>query len=111
MTGDEIETAVCAEIRRILDGQGKRIERMVLDDSLSETLGLTSLDLVEVIDALNARFDVDPFRQRAFTELRTVGDLCRAYGTAHAQVEADSDPALAISRPRAEARRDRWRSP
>lgn len=107
--GDEVENAVRAEIHRVLGMQGKRIEHVSFDDSLNDTLGLTSLDLVEIIVALNSRFHVDPFRQRAFTELRTIGDLCGAYRTAH--VAGDSDAALAISRRRAEGRRNRWRSP
>lgn len=105
--GDQVESAVRAEIHRVLDMQGNPIERVSAADSLSDTLGLTSIDLVELIVALNARLRVDPFRERAFTELRTVGDLFRAYGTSPAGRDPDAE--LVASRRRAEARRDRWR--
>jgi acyl carrier protein len=106
---DHIQDVVHSEIRRILDALGTPIARICADDSLSEALGLTSVDLVELIVALNARLHLDPFRQRAFTELQTVGDLVAAYAGHHAH----PDPAagLAVSRRRAAARREHWRMP
>src|SRR5262245_52758856 len=94
--GDQAESVVRAEIHRVLDMQGRPIERVSVDYSLSDTLGLTSMDLVELIAALNARLHVDPFRQRGFTELRTVGDLFRAYATPETSRDADAE--LATSR-------------
>jgi acyl carrier protein len=102
-----VESAVHAEIRRLLDAQGKRIERLSANDLLSEALGLSSQDLIEVVLRLNERLCVDPFRRRAFTELRTVGDLAGAY--APSTPAGDPDAELAAGRRRAEARRDRWR--
>ena len=104
---DPIENAVRGEIRRILDAQGTPIERISAGDSLSDALGLTSVDLVELVVALNARLRADPFRNRAFTELQTVGDLVSAYAANH--TEHAADPELAASRRRAMARRERWR--
>jgi acyl carrier protein len=104
----DVERAVRAEIRRALEQQGKPAAAVSAGDSLSDTLGLTSLDVVELIVALNARLAVDPFKQRAFTEIQTVGDLVSAYGLPPAAGAPDSD--LAASRRRAETRRDRWRA-
>jgi acyl carrier protein len=102
----DVERAVRAEIARLLEQQGKPAEAVSPADSLSDTLALTSLDVVELIVALTARLGVDPFKQRAFTEVQTVGDLVRAYARPSAADASDAE--LALSRRRAEARRDRW---
>ena len=107
MTPD-VERAVQAEILRLLEQQGKPGAAVSAGDSLSDMLGLTSLDVVELIVALNARLGIDPFKQRAFTEIRTVGDLVSAYRVPAAAGLADGE--LAASRRRAEARRARWRT-
>jgi hypothetical protein len=42
--------------------------------------GLTSLDLAALVARLTRQWKVDPFLETmAITEIRTVGDLCRAY--------------------------------
>jgi acyl carrier protein len=101
--GEPVERAVRAEIYRVLQTQGKGIERVSLADSLSEALGLSSLDLLELVVALNERLGADPFHERAVTEVRTVADLVDAY--VGGRGDGDSDEVLAASRRRAAARR------
>lgn len=105
-SGDSVERAVRAEILRVLEQRGEAAAGIALDDSLSEALGLSSLDVVEITVALTTRLGVDPFRRRPFTELQTVGDLVHAYAGIPAAGGGDGE--LAASRRRAEARRDRW---
>jgi len=101
--GETIERNVCAEILLLLERQNRPSERVSLTDSLGDTLGLSSLDLLELVVALNERLGVDPFHQRAVTELRRVVDLVDAY--AGGTGGGDSDAVLAASRRRAAARR------
>jgi acyl carrier protein len=46
---------------------------------LSETLGLRSLDLAQIVLTLEDDLDIDPFQQIPITSIRTVGDLTDAY--------------------------------
>jgi acyl carrier protein len=75
-------------------------------DSLAQ-LGVGSLDLLELADALETSLGVSPFdRGVSLTEMRTVGDLYRAYQAAVDGRESDTDEELLrSSRTRAEARR------
>ncbi len=46
---------------------------------LSETLGLRSLDLAQIVLTLEDDLDIDPFQTIPITSIRTVGDLTDAY--------------------------------
>jgi len=47
---------------------------------LSEDLGLTSLDLAQLVAVLEIRLGLDPFStQTSISSVRTVGDLCQTY--------------------------------
>jgi acyl carrier protein len=53
-----------------------------VDDAqrLSEDLGLTSLDLAQLVALLEIRLGLDPFStQTSISAVRTVGDLCQTY--------------------------------
>lgn len=99
---DSIRQGVFDEIARLLEDRGRSIairEEM----SLNGELGLSSLDLAELVALLEQRFGVDPFRHVAITSIRTVGDLCRAYESSGS--EPGHDPHLLEAARRAEARR------
>jgi acyl carrier protein len=50
------------------------------DNTLLVDTGLASLDLAAVVARLERIWKVDPFLEAVpITEIRTVGDLCRAY--------------------------------
>ena len=42
-------------------------------------MGFKSIDLARVLALAEIRLGVDPFETRPITDIRTVGDLCRAY--------------------------------
>jgi acyl carrier protein len=46
---------------------------------LSETLGLRSMDLAQIVLTLEDDLNTDPFQQIPITSIRTVGDLTQAY--------------------------------
>jgi hypothetical protein len=105
----DVERLVHAELRAVLGGHGGPGKTPAGHDRLTG-LGLTSLQLAEIAARLVARLGVDPFaRSLALTEVRTVGDLCRAFATAVAGTPRaiGSSAELGAARRRAEARRDR----
>ena len=78
-TSAQIEAAVYKAIDDVLERTGR--QAVVIDnDSPLVAIGLTSLDLAALIAVLQSRLKVDPFfATKAITDIRTVGDLCRAY--------------------------------
>lgn len=75
----EIRDAVHRTIEQIVGRSGSSPPAFVDDDLLVDT-GLASLDLAAVIARLEQMWKADPFLEAvAITEIRTVGDLCRAY--------------------------------
>lgn len=76
---------VRAELGALLRARGERAPALADDDALTGALGLDSADVLALVPRLNERLGVDPFRvARAITDLRTVGDLVRAYAEAGA---------------------------
>jgi acyl carrier protein len=79
LTGPEIEATIHRTIVEILELGGKPVPRFDEEDDLVAT-GLSSLDLAALVAKLERRWKIDPFLEAmAITEVRTVGDLCRAY--------------------------------
>jgi acyl carrier protein len=98
-----IAQVVVAEIRTLLQTTGRRPDALGDDDRLDD-LGISSLDLADLIAALNVKLAVNPFRHSlAFTDVQTVADLCRAYEPAIANPMPLGD--LEATRQRALARR------
>ena len=78
-TGGEIEATIRRTIVEVLERAGKPVLPFDEEDDLIAT-GLTSLDLAALVAKLERRWKIDPFLEaKAITEVRTVGDLCRAY--------------------------------
>jgi len=78
-SGAEIETIIHRTIVEILQRAGRPVASFDVDDDLVST-GLTSLDLAALVARLERRWRIDPFLEAtSITEVRTVGDLCRAY--------------------------------
>jgi acyl carrier protein len=75
-------------------------------DALAD-LGVGSLELLELADALETALEVNPFDSGvSLTEMRTVSDLCAAYQAAvSGRPSPADDDLLHASRKRAEARR------
>jgi acyl carrier protein len=79
LTGAEIEATIHRTLVEVLERAGKPVPVFDEEDDLIAT-GLTSLDLAALVAKLERRWKIDPFLEaKAITEVRTVGDLCRAY--------------------------------
>jgi acyl carrier protein len=75
----EIRQTVHRAIAEIVERSGRTAPVFGDDDLLVDT-GLASLDLAALVARLERVWRVDPFLEAvAITEIRTVGDLCRAY--------------------------------
>jgi acyl carrier protein len=75
----EIEETVRHAIADVLERNDRPVKPFDGDDLLVG-IGLTSLDLAALIAKLERVWKLDPFLEAvAITEMRTVGDLCRAY--------------------------------
>ena len=88
----EITRVVCEEIAMRL-GQSYEIRS---EAQLQSTLGMSSHEVVELIVVLNERFQVDAFEKRSFTDLRTVGDLCKLYRDAVLGIVGDDARETAV---------------
>ena len=76
-----------------------------LEDNLNADLGVTSMQLAELVARLENDFGRDPFEKKPITSVRTVAQLCQAYED---DADGDDDPVdelLAMTRKRAQARR------
>ena len=76
----KIRSAVETEIQRVLEYSGRLGVPLSDDDLLFVKVGLDSLDLAQVVVALEQTLGVDPFRKRGIP-IRTFGDLVQAYQT------------------------------
>jgi acyl carrier protein len=90
------------EVSGFLKERGKAARRLSPADVLTDDLGLSSLEVVELVSRLGARLGVAP--RADATEIRTIQDLCALHRPASLPGQrADAD--LLESRRRAEARR------
>jgi acyl carrier protein len=112
----EIQKAVEEHIRQILEEKATHdgeLPEIGQEDRLGAELGLSSLELAQLVAILEMRLKADPFQELVpITSVRTVADLCGAYekyfsGDTSDQGQAD---ALLESKRRAEARRNNSRS-
>jgi acyl carrier protein len=71
---DAIETA----IHQVLLNSGRAAQPLQDEDILFEKIGLDSLDLAQIVVALEQELKVDPFRKTG-SPIRTFGDLVQAY--------------------------------
>ena len=101
----ESAEVVRAEIRAVLRARGEAAPAISDADALTEVLGLDSAEVLALVPSLNAQLGVDPFKGAlAITDVRTVGDLVRAYGPADAH---GASAALDAATARAALRRSR----
>lgn len=107
----EIEKAVGETIRGILSEKGSSKASastgMTSASTLGNDLGLTSLDLAQLVASLEISLGADPFQDLVpITSVRTVGDVCHAFERFFSGERAASqDPALQEIKRRADARR------
>jgi acyl carrier protein len=73
-----IRDVVSSTIQQVLTSSGRAGHAPKDEDRLFDSIGLDSLDLAQVVVALEQQLGVDPFRKSG-TAIRTFGDLVRAY--------------------------------
>ena len=105
-----IEAEIETQVHAILSEKQRPIRKLAATDKLNDTLGLSSLDLAILVSELELSFGADPFAQLVpITDVRTVGDLVRAYGLALLpdQPAAKADDGLSAAADRARQRVNR----
>lgn len=112
LSKEQIERVLCEEIAQILEEKGqnyvKAAAEIRTDHRLGPDLGLTSLDLAQLVAVVEGRLKADPFQELVpITSVRNVGDLSSAYerffsGDNGKDIDAEL---LLASKRRAEARR------
>lgn len=113
-TKNEIETSIQQEILRVIEEKAGPAEgsspAITPDSRLGPDLGLSSLDLAQLVSLLEVSLQADPFQSLVpITSVRTVGDLHQAYGKFFSgeQGAPEGEEELQASQARAEARRKR----
>jgi acyl carrier protein len=82
-TDSDIAAIVHDQIRRLLIDRFGEPKSFTGEDRLNGTLGLKSLDLAELVVALEETLGADPFAKLVpITDVRTVNDLVCAYQAA-----------------------------
>lgn len=77
----ELNTQIVDTILNIARRRSAGLAEVRMDQALVADIGLESLDIAELVATLELRLGKDPFAADvAITSVRTVGDLCRAYG-------------------------------
>ena len=107
----DVESAIQQEIVRVLQEKStaEALPPITQDSRLGIDLGLSSLDLPQLVSLLEMSLQADPFLSLVpITSVRTVGDLYRAYQRFFSgEPVSTEDAELAASQRRAEARRAR----
>jgi acyl carrier protein len=107
----KVQQAVHQEIHRLLSERDTSVLNIAEECHLQADLGFTSVELVNLISALDANLRVDLFAQNiSIADLGTVGDLSQAYQKSLFGLHissANTDEMLLASRRRAQARRNR----
>lgn len=79
---DSVTAAVNDTIAAVMAQRGLDPARIAGDAKLSDTLGLKSMDLAQIVLTLEDDLETDPFQSIPITSIRTVGDLIAAYAVA-----------------------------
>lgn len=76
----EISSIIEEQIKEILQDKESDIKEIKPTDSLNTDLGLTSLELDQLVTTLELELDCDPFAEFvSITSVRTVNDLMKVY--------------------------------
>ncbi len=74
-----VAEAIHGAVAAVMRERGLDTSLIADDAKLSDTLGLKSMDLAQIVLTLEDELGADPFREIPITSIRTVGDLVRAY--------------------------------
>lgn len=92
LTRENVFAEVASELTRLLTSpQGERPD--LSEQVAFADLGVTSLQLAELISNLESTFEVDPFAEKVpITSVRSLGDLCSAYLSCLTPGDVADDP-------------------
>ena len=79
LTEARVEEMVKSTIAAVMTARDLDPGTIELLARLTETLGLRSLDLAQIVLTLEDDLNIDPFQRIPITAIRTVGDLTDAY--------------------------------
>jgi len=77
-----VTAAVHRTIAEVMVQRGLDPAGIAAEAKLSDTLGLKSMDLAQIVLTLEDELETDPFQTIPITSIRTVGDLVAAYAAA-----------------------------
>ena len=77
---DRVRTTIHQTVAEVMAQRGLDPAEIADDAKLSDTLGLKSMDLAQIVLTLEDDLETDPFQSIPITSIRTVGDLVTAYG-------------------------------
>ena len=90
----DVDRIVLDEVGVLLAERGRSRDGLSPDDALEADLGLSSLEIVRLIERIAAALTIDAFASAAsITDVRTVDDLCRVF---HDVLAGGSTDAAAI---------------
>jgi len=111
LTQAKVEETVKATVAAIMASRDLDPGAIAPLAKLSETLGLRSMDLAQIVLTLEDELNTDPFQAIPITSIRTVGDLTQAYlvslGLADSELPGTQDMAAEMAA--AKARQPRRR--
>ena len=100
----DVDRIVLDEVGVLLAEHGQSGDRVSLDDALEADLGLSSLEIVRLIESIAAALTVDAVASAvSITDIRTVEDLCRVYRDVLAGGSRDAAAIEALRQRQAEA--------
>lgn len=102
-TPSAADAALLREVSGFLSDRGQTARGLSHADVLTDDLGLSSLEVVELVTRLGARLGFVP--NAAVTEIRTIEDLCALHRSASRPLPPAGGDLLERTRHRAEARR------
>jgi acyl carrier protein len=79
LTKDRVEETVNTTVAAVMAARGLDPGAITPLAKLSETLGLRSMDLAQIVLTLEDDLNTDPFQAIPITSIRTVSDLTQAY--------------------------------
>ena len=79
MNKQDVAARTMDTIAAVMQQRGLDPAGMTAEAKLSDTLGLKSMDLAEIVLTLEDTLGADPFQRIPITSIRTVGDLVSAY--------------------------------
>ena len=100
----DVDRIVLDEVGVLLAEHGRSRDGVSLDDALEADLGLSSLEIVRLIERIAAALALDAVASAlSITDLRTVDDLCRVFRDVRAGGSTDAAAIEALRERQAEA--------